>query len=301
MKPVTGATRKAQAVAKRLRKPAALFAVVLVGLTEHELGAQGSPDILAPALQEIFTRGVEAQKAGRLEAAEQAFLRVLREGGEVAFVHNNLGIVYQQRGDHARAIAHLRKATHLEPNYGAPRLLLGVSLLATGNALEAARELERAVRLLPQEPLARLHLAKAYQRVGKLPEAVMQLRELRKLAPDEPEYSYQLGQAYLKLAGWCFQQMVKIDPRSARAFQIMAENYWAQGQTELALRTYQRAAQADPLLPGIHLACAQIHLSKGQWDAAYREIEQELALVPESVVALAVKRSIEARRSTAPR
>src|SRR4051794_31446306 len=45
---------------------------------------------LPASLEELFINGVKAQKSGQLDAAERAFLEVLRQGGKVAFVYNNL-------------------------------------------------------------------------------------------------------------------------------------------------------------------------------------------------------------------
>ena len=239
--------------------------------------------------------GVEAQKAGQLDVAERAFLQVLRQGGKVAFVHNNLGIVYQMRGDHSKAIAQFREAVRLQPSYAAPYLLMGASLLALRKVPEATRELERAVKLQPKEPLARLQLARAYERGSNFRGVVEQFRALRELAPQEPEYAYQLGNAYLKLAGWCAQEIVRLNPRSARVYQMLGENYRVQaGRMELAVRAFQRAAQADPKLPDVHLALAGIYLEQGKQSEARKAIEQELAIVPESVAALALRQKLEA-------
>jgi tetratricopeptide (TPR) repeat protein len=249
--------------------------------------------VLPDALQEVFRSGVEAQKAGRLDEAEKTFLRVLREGGKAAFVYNNLGIIYQQRGDHPRAIAQFREAVRLQPDYAAPHILLGTSLLATGKIPEATHELERGVKLQPREPLAHLELARAYEKAGNLSGVVSQYRNLCELAPEEPEYAYRLGTAYLKLAERSFQEIQRINPRSARVYQSWGENYRGRGQLDLAVRTFERAAQADPKLPGIHLALAQIYLEQGKPADARQEIEQELAIVPESVAALELKRNLE--------
>ncbi|HSD65827.1 MAG TPA: tetratricopeptide repeat protein, partial [Vicinamibacteria bacterium] len=70
---------------------------------------------LPTAVQASFEEGVRALKAGRLQAAEQAFRAVLAKGGDVAFVHNNLGIVLQERRRHEEAIAEFRTATLLDP------------------------------------------------------------------------------------------------------------------------------------------------------------------------------------------
>jgi Flp pilus assembly protein TadD len=99
---------------------------------------------LPPRLQEVFNQGVQALNAGQLDTAEKAFLRVLNEGGKVAFVYNNLGIVYQQRRERERALAQFREAIRLQPDYAAPRVLMGSVLLAMGRFPEAARELETA-------------------------------------------------------------------------------------------------------------------------------------------------------------
>lgn len=252
------------------------------------VAAMAQAQELPESLQEEFRAGVAAQKAGHLEEAEKAFVRVLREGGKVAFVYNNLGIVYQERHDHARAMAQFREAIRLQPDYVAPRILLGASLLATGHAAEATRELERAVKMQPREPLARLELAKAYERIGKLSGMVEQYRALRVLAPQDPEYAYQLGQAYLRQANWSVREIRRLNPGSARVYQILGEAYRTQGHLEMASQAFQRAIRIDPKLPGIHLALAQISIERGQMEEARSEIERELAIVPESVAARAL-------------
>ena len=76
---------------------------------------------LSPSLAELFSKAVEAQKSGKLEAAEKGFLEVLQRGGRKAFVYNNLGIIYRLREDHERAIAQFREAARLDAGYAAPR------------------------------------------------------------------------------------------------------------------------------------------------------------------------------------
>lgn len=245
-------------------------------------------------LETLFAQGVQALKAGRLEEAENAFRRVLQQGGQRPYVHNNLAIAYQQQGRHAQAVAECREAIRLDPSYAPPRVVLGGSLLALGRVAEATAELERAVKLLPKERLAREQLAHAYTRGGSPAAAIDQYRALREMAPAEPEYAYQLGRAYLRLSEWAMQRLREIDPGSARIYQALGHNYRVQGRVDLALRAFERAAQSDPRLPEIHLALAQIHLEQRNWGEARKEIERELALVPESAGALALRQRLEA-------
>jgi len=254
------------------------------------------PSASAPPIpvDALFEEGVQALKAGRLDEAEAAFRRVLQQGGNRAYVHNNLAIVYQQEGKHAEAVAECREAIRLDPAYAPPRIVLGGSLLALGRVADATAELERAVKLLPKERLVHEQLARAYTRGGNPAAAIEQYRALRALAPDEPEYAYQLGRAYLRLSEWAMQRLREIDPGSARIYQALGHNYRVQGRADLAVRAFEKAAQADPHLPEIHLALAQIQLDQKNYDEARKQVALELALVPESAGALALQRRLQA-------
>jgi tetratricopeptide (TPR) repeat protein len=249
---------------------------------------------LPPSLQSDFEAGSAALKAERLDEAEKAFLRVLRKGGKVGFVYNNLGIVYQIRGDHKRAIVQFREAIRLQPDYAAPRVLLGASLLATGQDAEATRELERAVKIQPNEPTIRLQLAHAYERTANYTGLVEQYQTLHSLRPDDAEFLYQLGRAYLEQADWCMREIKKIDPQSVRLYLTLGEKYRARERLDLAAAAYKRAAQIAPSLPGIHLELAQVYLQQGQAAEAQQEIQKELAIVPESTAAQALAKKIAA-------
>ena len=74
----------------------------------------------------------------------------------------------------------------------------------------------------------------------------------------------------------------------------MAVDFRAQGQPERARAALEMAARADPSLPGVHLEIATIDLQQGNADAARAEIQKELAIVPESAAALALKHRLEA-------
>ncbi len=264
---------------------------VLFGCVVARATSPVQPD-LPEELRGVFEAGVAAEKAGRLDEAEKDFQQVLQRGGKAAFVYNNLGIVYQRRGDHIRAIEQFREAIRLQPEYVAPHALLGASLLAAGRVSEAVRELERAVRLDPRQTLVRVELAKAYERANNLGAMADQYRALHNLAPQDPEYAYQMGQAYLRLAQWCLEQMTRLDPESQRVHERLADAYRAQGRTDDAIRAFRRAAQADPKLPGIHLALAQIYLEQRKPEDARQEIEREVAIVPESLAAKAIQQRI---------
>ena len=273
--------------------PQSLVACLVILLTTIAIGAQDLP----PALAGRFTQGVADLKAGRLDTAEAAFREVLRAGGERAFVHHNLGLVLRERGRDGDALVEFRAASKLDPSFGPARLLAGTTLLALARPREARSELERAIRLMPREPSALLELANACQHLADHACVADAYSQLVRLAPGDPEYTYRLGSAYLELSEWAHERLTKVAPDSARVHEALGREYLRQGKSDRALEALQRAADADPTLPDLHLMLARIHFEAGRVDEASREIERELAIVPFSKEALQLRDRIEGGRA----
>jgi len=246
-----------------------------------------------PSLEAQVAPGIEALKSGDLDSAEKVFSSALRQGIKHPLVYHNLGVIAQIRGKHLEAVQEFREALALQPTYGPSRLLMGASLRALGRKAEAVRELRRAVRLMSQHPEAHLQLAKAYEASENWIAAAQQLQKLVELAPEEPEYSYQLGNAWMRLSGWSYQRIARINPHSARLQQGLGQEYAVQGKYDLALAAFQRAAEADAQLSEVHLAIGSILLEQKKYDQALAEIALELKLVPASKAAAELKTRIE--------
>jgi tetratricopeptide (TPR) repeat protein len=254
---------------------------------------------LPPAVERQIASGVDALRSGDLDGAEKVFLQLLEHGVKHPLIFHNLGVIAQQRGKHAQAVARFRQALLLQPDYGPARLLLGSSLLSLGKNYEAAHELKRASELMPKHPQPQLQLAKAYEGLGNWLAAAAELQKLVELAPQEPEYAYQLGRALTRLSGWSYHQIARINPDAARLHQALGQEYLIQQKYDLALAAYQQAARSDPKLPEIHLAMALTFLELKRFDEALAEIDAELKLVPESKNAAETRAKIMAAKATA--
>ena len=258
------------------------------------LGQGWGQSPLPPRVADRVASGVSALKSGDLETANRVFTEVLRTGVKHPLIFHNLGVIAQQRGNHQQAVVRFREAILLQRDYAPSHLLLGSSLFALGSKTEAIQELKRAAVLMPKEPLAHLQLAKAYEDSARWVLAVQEWEKAAELAPQEAEYSYHLGRAWLKLSGWSYSEIVRINPHSARLHQALGQDYAIQEKYDLALAAYKRAAAADPKLPEIHLGIALICLQLKKFDEALAEVNQELKLVPESKSAAQLKQQIEA-------
>jgi tetratricopeptide (TPR) repeat protein len=153
---------------------------------------------------------------------------------------------------------------------------------------------------MPQEIAAHLQLAEACRRLDDDTCVADAYGRVVQLAPDDPEYVYRLGSAYLNLAVWSQERLARVAPGSGRVAQAVGREYLRQGQPDRALEALQRAAEADPTLPDLHLSLARIHFEAGRLDQASREVGQELALVPFSKEALELKARIDGARPPEP-
>lgn len=73
---------------------------------------------------------------------------------------------------------------------------------------------------------------------------------------------------------------------------MLGEQLSAAGDTEKAIAAFRRAVSADPKLSGPHLALSVVYLRMNKRDEALAEIDQELAIAPESAVAKQVRQAI---------
>ena len=243
-------------------------------------GGPAAAQTLAPAQAETFTAGVKALSDGRVEAAEAAFRTVLRDGGNLPFVHHNLGIALQRLGRHAEAVESFRAASRGDARFGPARLLAGTSLLALGEARAAVDELAIACRLMPEEPAAHLQHADACERLGDAVCLTDEYRTLVRLMPSNAEYTYRLGKAYLRLSQWAHERMQTIDASAPEVKLALGREWLQQGRADLAERAFAEATASNPAFVEGHVALARLHLDARRFAEAASAAERALALVP---------------------
>lgn len=139
---------------------------------------------------------------------------------------------------------------------------------------------------------ARRELSRLFRQQNDWWNSIEQLEALRKLTPEDPETVYQLGVAYNALSSWAFQRMQSIAPNAGRTQQILAEQYSLSGENSLAEKAYRQAIKVQPALEGSHLGLAMLYLRIGKQTEALSEVDQELAIVPDSAAAKQLRHSI---------
>ena len=125
-----------------------------------------TPVRAAETAVEFFARGValEEDPAAQQEAIA-AYVRALELDPNHAAAHINLGTLYYNQQDYARAEAHYRKAIEVDPRYALAYFDLGNVLDETGRVTEAIRVYKLALQLAPTYADAHYNLALAYEKM----------------------------------------------------------------------------------------------------------------------------------------
>ncbi len=226
----------------------------------------------SPRAVQHLREGVEARKAGRLDAAVAEFRKATELEPSLPEAFVDLGEAYMEKHDYGDAIAPLKRALELSPDLPAAHGLLGYALLAQGYADEAIPHLERVGE--------KGALGIAEIETGQLPEAVANLNAALAKHPNDPDLLYYLGRAGGLLSKQAIDTLLAIYPDSARAHQAMAENYFVLRQMQNAEKEYTQALQLRPDLPDLHLELGQVYAGAFQWAKAEEEFRAETKLQP---------------------
>src|SRR5271167_2543028 len=230
----------------------------------------------SPALQHLHA-GVEADKSGQLDSAVAEFQKAIDLDPKLGAAFVDLGQVFIEKREYAAAISPLKHALELNPNIEGAHQLLGYALLAQGYPAEAIPHLEKA----HDEDTLGIALLDA----GRLPEALTVLQKAVARNPDDPDLLYYFGRASGLLSKQAFDTLEAHFPDSARAHQMMAQNYAVLRELPSAEREFNEALRLRPQTAGLHLELGYLYARAQQWDKAEEQFRLETELQPGSAFA----------------
>ena len=130
------------------------------------VAAKVKPMRTAETAAEWFAKGIalEEDPASQREAIE-AYTKTLELDPNHAAGHINLGTLYYNRQDYAKAEEHYRRAVEADPRYALAYFDLGNVLDETGRLQDAIHAYKQAIQLAPTYADAHYNLALAYEKL----------------------------------------------------------------------------------------------------------------------------------------
>ncbi len=101
-----------------------------------------------------------------------------------AETQNNLGIIFEDRGQHESALASYNHALRLKPDFAEAHYNLGNTFIELGRIDEAISSYRNALKYQPEHAVIHSNLGAALQDLGRHDEAVLSYRRVLELMPD---------------------------------------------------------------------------------------------------------------------
>lgn len=172
-----------------------------------------------------FERAHRAAGEGKTEEAIAHLRRAVAIHPDFLMARNDLGAQLLAAGRLDEAADHLRHAVRLDPRAFNPRLNLGIVLASRREFAEAAEVLEKAISLNPTSPAARLYAGQSLAAVGESDRAERELQAAYRMGgADFALALFHLGHLYLNrgeraLAVKSFEAYLGAKPDAANAEQ----------------------------------------------------------------------------------
>ena len=165
-------------------------------IAEYEAAIKLAPN--EPRLHEAL--GTEYRLAGKMEEAEQAYLKELGIDPENISAQYKLGVIAIERGDPARGKSLIEGALRVKPDLQHSDYNLGRAEMLLGNDAAAARHLERATTAAGSDPevieLSWYQLGIIYRRLHRMEDAQKAMATFQKLKDEGAENSQKALKRY---------------------------------------------------------------------------------------------------------
>lgn len=258
-----------------------LFAsLMFLFLLDNRLSAQMTPEV-----SNIFRQASEAMRQGDLNAAGDGFAAAVKLAPAFAEAHFNLGLVREEQGRLDEAIASFEKALTLKPGLHGANLFLAVAHYKVNHFDQALVAARKETVAYPKDAPAWMWFGVIELAKDRPEDAAAALDKAATLAPDDLDILYHRGRAHLLVSKNSYAKMFKVDPKSWRVHQVLAQaNAEADRHTD-AVAEYLAAIKLAPTQPGLHEELGSEYRKLGKVQEAEESLHRELEISPHSVFA----------------
>lgn len=198
--------------------------------------------------------------------------------------HNNLAIVYYNKGLYDESIEELEKALEIDPTFVLARNNLDIVLKATGRLEEQVEQLSRSIEHEPYDEEKTLHLADKYRKLNRYSQAIRCYKRVIDANSQSVDAFFGLG-ITLKLLGKYDDALEEVKraleiQQSVRIYRTLGELYFNKGVIDLAIKNFQEAISLDNGQAETHFLLGFALGEKGKLEDSLQEVRKAIELNP---------------------
>jgi tetratricopeptide (TPR) repeat protein len=245
----------------------------------------------AQTTAEIYADAQRLQHEGRLDAAKDLYLEVLRQQPDHADAIHCLGNIDARQGRLEDAERLIRRAVSLDPLKASFINSLGNLMKAAGRLDEAAGFYGQAIQLQPNYVAAQSNLGDVMLRQGQLDEAVEACMRALQHDPDHAGTWNNLGRALNNQGRYeeavsAFRRAVVLRPDFAVGYNHLGHALRAQGELEEAVEAFEHACMLDEELAVAWENLGATRMALGRVEEGIEALERAAELRPAHVPSL---------------
>ena len=265
-------------------------------VTCYQLGqieeASRHMDILAEEFPDTpvlyLIKGRIALDKSDLTLAVESYQRATDLDPHYAEAHNDLGVIFQQLGQHENSVEALCRAVVIRPSYASAHNNLANALQSLERFDDSIDSYQKAIDADPNYLDAQVNLGLLLQHTARYEEAIAYLSRAIALKPDDMQARNSLGGCYMSLNRFddaliCFRAVLEIQPDNIDAVTNLANTLVQSGLMKEAVEVYQLGLKLDSenevLLNNLGFALSSL----GLYEQAIGYLKSAIRLKPDYV------------------
>jgi tetratricopeptide (TPR) repeat protein len=198
-------------------------------------------------------RGEVYLAANQTSQALEWFLKALEIYPDDPYLHYDMALAYDMKGDLDKTKYHLKKAIKLKPDYSDAYNYLGFVYFGEGKVEEAIKFYHKALdnELYMSAQDAHMNLGLAYLSRKDYRKAMLHLEEAIRLVPDFVAAYNNLGKAYEGLGKYDkarrnYEKAVEFNPQYADAYMNLGKLLYRSGERKRARWSFSQVIKSAP-------------------------------------------------------
>jgi len=235
--------------------------------------------------EENFALALQNHKKNNLQIAKKLYKETLKSSPFYEGVHSNLGILYNQLGEHQKAMNCYEKAIKIQPNNSAAYNNLGNTLKELGEYQKAISSYEKAIQINTNYVDAYYNLGIILSELGEYQKAMSSYEKAIQINPNYANAYYNLGNTLKELGEYqkamsSYEKVIQINPNHIDAHNNLGIIFNELGENQKAMSCYEKAIQINHNYIDAHNNLGIIFKELGEYQKAMSSYEKVIQINP---------------------
>jgi len=235
--------------------------------------------------EENFALALQNHKKNNLQIAKKLYKETLKSSPYYEGVHSNLGILYNQLGEHQKAMNCYEKAIKIQPNNSAAYNNLGNTLKELGEYQKAISSYEKAIQINTNYTDAYYNLGIILSELGEYQKAMSSYEKVIQINPNYANAYYNLGNTLKELGEYqkamsSYEKVIQINPNHIDAHNNLGIIFNELGENQKAMSCYEKAIQINHNYIDAHNNLGIIFKELGEYQKAMSSYEKVIQINP---------------------